>query len=315
MSASFDSAGPHARIATDSPRDRFTLRLFDRLWGEYRRRVSYVQMYEQMLRLHGATFVNDHIAFRTIATQSPGTGIHSLSRIFEALGYRSAGVYQFEDKHLGAIHLQHPNSEFPKLFVSELKTWEFDDESQAIVTRSLARHRPPIDDMDLTALHRLTADIDDALLDRLFAFFSELPWPPPEKNDVVALNAATQYGAWVLVHGYSVNHFTSSIGSHGVPSLDTIEKTIAALQQAGVPMKPEIEGDARSKLRQTATEAVMTEVTVAVQGVTTTMPWSYAYFELAQRDWMTDPESGQRYRFEGFLGAQATNLFEMTRVK
>jgi hypothetical protein len=45
------------------------------------------------------------------------------------------------------------------------------------------------------------------------------------------------------------------------------------------------------------------------------MPWSYAYFELSQRDWQTDPTSGQRTRFEGFLGPQATNLFEMTRLK
>ena len=45
------------------------------------------------------------------------------------------------------------------------------------------------------------------------------------------------------------------------------------------------------------------------------MPWSYAYFELAQRDEHIDPASGKRVRFEGFLGPQATNLFEMTRVK
>jgi hypothetical protein len=45
------------------------------------------------------------------------------------------------------------------------------------------------------------------------------------------------------------------------------------------------------------------------------MPWSYAYFELAQRDPLLDPATGKQQRFEGFLGPQATNLFEMTRVK
>jgi hypothetical protein len=45
------------------------------------------------------------------------------------------------------------------------------------------------------------------------------------------------------------------------------------------------------------------------------MPWTYAYFELAQRDTVLDPATGKQVRFEGFLGPQATNLFEMTRVK
>jgi hypothetical protein len=100
-----------------------------------------------------------------------------------------------------------------------------------------------------------------------------------------------------------------------VAALDDIEKTIAALQKAGIPMKAEIEGERGSKLRQTATEAVKIDVEVVDQGVPAKMPWSYAYFELAQRDTVTDPTTGKKVRFEGFLGPQATNLFEMTRLK
>jgi hypothetical protein len=33
-------------------------------------------------------------------------GIFSISRLFEALGYRAAECYNFEDKHLGAIYYQ-----------------------------------------------------------------------------------------------------------------------------------------------------------------------------------------------------------------
>jgi hypothetical protein len=308
--------GPHRRITAESARDRFALELFDRLWEQYRSRVSYVQMYEEVIRRHGGTFVNDHIAFRTIATQSPSDGIHSLSRIFEALGYRAAGTYSFEDKHLGAIHLQHANSSFPKLFISELKTWELDEASRKIIARTTASHRPPISDSELVALRGLTEERQfPPLLDRVCASITELPWQPPEKDDVLRLNQTSQYGAWVLVHGYNVNHFTSLINSHGVDALSDIERTIAALSEAGIPMKAEIEGEAGSKLRQTSTEAVKIEVPVSESGRRSTMPWTYAYFELAQRDWTIDPQSGRRYRFEGFLGAQATNLFEMTRVK
>src|SRR6185295_9932850 len=110
-----------------------------------------------------------------------------------------------------------------------------------------------------------------------------LPWILAAKEDVAALNKTSQYAAWVLVHGYNVNHFTSLINSHGVAALDDIEKTIAALQKAGIPMKTEIEGARGTKLRQTATEAAMVDVPVREGGTVTKMPWTYAYFELAER--------------------------------
>src|SRR5690242_8656339 len=113
--------GPHQGIASSDPREKFTADLFDRLWDVYRGRVAYVQQYESVVRNHGATFFNDHIAFRTFAAQRPLTGIASLSRVFEALGYRPAGVYQFDDKHLNATHYQHSNDQFPKVFISELR--------------------------------------------------------------------------------------------------------------------------------------------------------------------------------------------------
>ena len=116
--------GPHQAIAAADDRERFTEELFDTLWKRYRKRVDYVTRYEQVIEQASATFVNDHIAFRTFAGQSPLTGMSAVSRIFEALGYRPAGCYEFPNKHLNAIHYQHPNSEFPKIFISELKTWE-----------------------------------------------------------------------------------------------------------------------------------------------------------------------------------------------
>ncbi len=308
--------GPHARVAAETPRERFTLELFDRLWNSYRERVTYVQTYESVVRQRGGTFVNDHIAFRTLATQQAGTGMHSLSRIFEALGYVAAGCYQFADKSLSAIHYQHPHPQFPKLFISELKSWELPAEDREAITQAMASHRPPISEEELARLHRLSNPAEfPLLLDRLENWFTELPWELPQRNAVETLNRVSQYGAWVLVHGYRVNHFTSLVNSHGVAALENLEGIIAAMVQAGVPMKAEIEGEPGSRLRQTATEAVKSEVQVREGEKRVAMPWSYAYFELAERNWETDPVTGNRVRFEGFLGPQATNLFEMTRVK
>lgn len=309
--------GPHQAIQLADHRERFLAELFDRLWDVYRSRVSYVRTYEEVVKSRQATFVNDHIAFRTFASQRPLTGIATISRIFEALGYRAAGVYQFEDKHLGAIHFQHPNFQFPKLFISELKVWELKSGAERI-EKYVARHREPIDTTSLANLLKAN-ELTDAqrrqLLERTIAQFTELPWPLPEKNDVVELNKVSQYAAWVLVHGYNVNHFTSLVNSHGIESLNSLEKTIDALQQAGVPMKSEIEGEVGSKLRQSATEAVTIDVDVLDAGKPTKSPWSYAYFELAERNNYLDPATGKQTRFEGFLGPQATNLFEMTRLR
>jgi len=311
------STGPHRAIPVSTAREKFCAELFDRLWDRYRQRVSYVQTYEKVIREAGATFMNDHIAFRTFATQQPLAGISTISRIFEALGYRAAGSYHFDDKQLSAIHFQHANQQFPKLFISELRVWELPADARGIIERTVRSHRPPIGGEALSALSALDRDGKPAaeLMPGVVAQFEQLPWLLPAREDVEKLNKVSQYAAWVLVHGYNVNHFTSLINSHGVPALETIEKTIAALQKAGVPMKKEIEGEPGSKLRQSSTEAVTIDVDVHDRGMPAKMPWTYAYFELAQRDAVNDPGTGKKVRFEGFLGPQATNLFEMTRVK
>lgn len=311
---SADLAAPHQVVDIADERERFLVDLFDALWTEYRSRVSYVRKYEEVVARHGGTFFNDHIAFRTLARQRPQVGVVTLSRLFEALGYVPANCYQFPDKHLRSIHYQHSNPRLPKLFITEMQTWRLTSTAQEIVAKTLANHPDPFADEDLTDLSNGSDPTDthrQALLDSARRWFSQPRWPMPKMSDITAVNRESQFAAWVLVHGYRVNHFTALVNSHGVEALDDIEKTVAALREAGVPMKAEIEGAKGSKLRQTATEAVMTDV-VAADGV---FPWTYAYFEIAERGTVVDPETGRTGRFEGFLGPQATQLFEMTKVK
>jgi hypothetical protein len=311
------NSGPHHALNSKNASERFVLNLFDRLWEKYRSRVSYVNNYETLIQESGASFFNDHIALRTFCSQNPLAGISSISRIFEALGYRAADCYNFEDKHLNAIYFQHPQPTFPKVFISELRTWELKPSSKHIIHGALKTHRTNLPESFLADLHHLETKSEssrESLLDEAVEFFHELPWHLPEKSDLLELNLDSQYAAWVLIHGYNVNHFTSLINSHKVPALDNIEKTTKALLNSGVPMKKEIEGARGSKLRQTATEAVVIDVSVLENGKLTTMPWTYAYFELAQRDTFKDLGTGKLLRYEGFLGPQATNLFDMTKI-
>lgn len=317
-----DSLGsPHCGITPSDARERFALRFLDALWTEYRQRVSYVRDYEEVVKAAGGTFENDHIAFRTIASQDPLTGIATLARVFEALGYQPAGSYQFLDKHLSSLHFQHPSPGFPKIFISELRVWELAADMRETLWKYTSQNPQNVANEDLATVfalqgHSVTKLPEDAegLLKRLTARFFQRPWQAPEHHHVEAVNKVSQFGAWVLVHGYAVNHFTALVNSHGVSTLDDIEKTINAMRNYGVPMKYEIEGERGSKLRQSATEAVKMQVPVTENGKETTAPWTYAYFEIAERGEVTDPETGRSGRFEGFLGPQATQLFEMTRV-
>jgi len=314
----YELSPPHREIKAASRRERFTLDLFDTLWRHYRDRVVHVRTYERIVHEAGAMFVNDHIAFRTFACQNPSVGIASVARIFEALGYSAGAIYSFPDKHVGSIYYQHPNPGFPKLFISELKTWELSQKGRRIISHAVQSHRPPMDDGVIGALRdldRQPATSPVKLLKSLERYFLELPWDPPQKGDVLTVNRESQFASWVLVHGYSVNHFTALVNPHNCKTLNDIERTVEALRRAGVPMKSEIEGERGSKLRQSATEASVVNVAVRDGRKRTSMPWTYAYFEIAERGEEIHFEIRRRARFEGFLGSQATNLFEMTRFE
>jgi len=309
---------PHQQIKVQNDKERFLVELFDTLYTRYRDRMEYVQKYELVVQQHGGTFVNDHIAFRTLAAEKPALGIFMISRIFEALGYTSANCYEFPDKHFSSIHYQHPNPQFPKLFITQLKTWELSQRARAIIQKSIKTHRPHLSDANLASLYNLekVSPAERTRLIRLMVrYFEELPWELPQKKDVQELDQESQFAAWVLVNGYDVNHFTASINSHGVDSLADIEKTVDAMLKAGIPMKKDIEGERGTKLRQSSTEAMVVPVPVRDGTRTAQIPWTYAYFEIAERPLMKNPVTGAMERFEGFLGGQATNLFDMTKLK
>ncbi|AGY59919.1 DUF1338 domain-containing protein [Gloeobacter kilaueensis] len=280
----------------------FARALWERLWKRYQQRVSYARVYQEMIEQAGGTVANDHIAFRSLRLSSGGQdfGIGYLERFIEPLGYVAAGEYVFSGQHLCARHYQHPEQEaleLPKLFVSELL----------------------VDDLSEPAALAIRAAVEGATLvqtartlEEYEAVFSR-PWQPPRRSAIEVVNSASQYGAWVLLHGYAVNHFTGYVNRQNTERYFDIESTAQGLAERGVPMKSVIEGDWGSGLRQTATRAVSEPVTVLDDGGRPVeIPWTYAYYEIAERGTI-EVAPGRRERFDGFLGPQAKNLFEMTR--
>jgi hypothetical protein len=297
--------------------------LWQRLWQEYRQRVPYARIYEQMIAAAGGTIANDHIAFRTLrmTIQQQGyrmqLGIPYLAKLVEALGYEAAGDYHFPAQSLYARHYCHPEQatyDLPKLFISELIVEALPDPMAALIQESVQGGDFP--GLPLATIATQTASADPQALFPQLANIFRRPWSPPLQSAVEKVNVVSQYGAWVMLHGYSVNHFTGYVNRHQTEIYRTIAQTVAGLVQLGVPMKTQLEGSIESGLCQTATQAVTEPVWVQDDATAALIqiPWSYAYYEIAERYHLQN-SSGMPVLFEGFLTAQAQQLFEMTKTR
>jgi hypothetical protein len=285
--------------------------LWEKLWQDYSRRVAYARTYQKMIEEAGGAIANDHIAFRSLRLNvgDINLGIPYVASIAEVLGYEAAGEYEFRDRHIYARHYRHRDRvDLPKLFISELIVEAFPDSIVEKIEATVSSDRF----FDLKTL-KMKANSDEAIASTLQTVFTR-PWQPPKRSIVEAINQVSQYGAWVLLHGYSVNHFTGYINRQNSDRYRDIETTASGLADRGIPMKDAIEGSRGSGLRQTATQAVTEMVAVwdDAKGELTEIPWTYAYYEIAERNFV-EVASGQSVLFEGFLDAQAQNLFEMTR--
>lgn len=305
--------------------------LWTKLWENYSARVSYAQTYQQMITAAGGTVANDHIAFRSLrlVIDSPegkkNLGIDYVAGIAEALGYSVAGEYTFPEQKLYARHYRHPEQDsfnLPKLFISELIVDELPEAIATLIyqTVSSAQDQSSVRLLDVQTIKKLispaaTKSETELTASQLQLLVFTRPWSAPLRSVVEAVNTVTQYGAWVLLHGYAVNHFTGYINRQNTPQYPDIESTARGLASRGVPMKAEIEGSRSSGLRQTATFAVTEMVSVRddTSGEVIHIPWTYAYYEIAERA-LVEVAPGQQALFDAFLGSNAQNLFEMTRI-
>jgi hypothetical protein len=291
----------------------FISHLFSLLWQDYINRVSYARIYQQMIINAGGNIANDHIAFRSLrlAVDSQAgkinLGIDYLGQIFASLGYVVSGEYDFAKTHLYARHYSHPQQEeldLPKLFISELIVDKLPDNIREIIQQTVTN----------SSSFPQFNEFNELELNQLSQIFTR-PWKPPFCSVIEKVNKVTQYGAWVLLHGYAVNHFTGYVNYQQTSKYPDIDSTAAGLANLGVPMKAEIEGDISCGLRQTATQAV-TEFVTAIDDKTDAeinIPWTYAYYEIAQR-YPVEVAPGKHQLFDGFLGKNAQKLFEMTHL-
>lgn len=261
--------------------------VFNTLWKNYTLQNPSAQAIHDLFTKENEQVINDHIAFRTF--DDPRMNIKVLSKKFIKLGYEQKGEYKFEDKHLNAIHLEHPTIEnAPRVFISELILSEFSEEFQKTVKRRInSVGNAYYADPDL--IHKGSV------------------WGKPSYADYQFLRKESEYAAWLYIHGFRPNHFTVSINA--LKKYNTIEKVNQFIKDSGYEMNTtggEIKGVPESFLQQSSTLAEM--IQMEFEEGTYEVPACFYEFAIRYPD-----ANGQL--FSGFIAANANKIFDSTNFR
>jgi hypothetical protein len=295
--------------------------LINNLWQQYTRRVSYASLYAEMVNERGGKVVHDHLAFRSFNTNTgeQPAGTRAFGHLLEMLNYRRSGKYKFPKMMASAVHYEHPDPLLPKIFVSQLEVDELPVWAQKIIKATVFDTPYLLSDQAIELMNILnsqgsiTNEAAEILTEELTGYFRR-PWELPPREDLLKINDVSQYAAWTLLHGNSVNHFAAFTNLQHVPEWPDIEATCMAMAKAGIPMKDELEGEKGSILRQSATQAVKETISFSnEEGDIEEMDWTYAYYEFTERGYVISDE-GEKL-FTGFISDQATHLFKMTQTR
>ncbi|MFW5821228.1 MAG: DUF1338 domain-containing protein [Bacteroidota bacterium] len=258
--------------------------IFDRLWIDYTALNPSTGKIFDLFAKEGETIVNDHIAFRTF--DDPRVNIDVIARPFTERGYRPAGKYEFENKHLFAKHFELPeDSSAPRVFISQLKRADFSKTLQDIIKKT-------VDSIPRNLLNSESLIFSGGFVDN------------PEYSVYEALKQESEYAAWLYVFGFRANHFTISVNH--LNKYDKLEKVNQFLKENGFILNTsggEIKGTKEQLLRQSSTLADI--VDVDFESGSYSIP--ACYYEFAQRY-----RDGNGKLFSGFIAKSADKIFEST---
>ena len=256
--------------------------LLDKMWDDYTTMNPQALQIYQLFQEQGDQVQNDHIALRTF--NHPTVNIDVLAQPFLDSGYTYQQDYHFTEKKLYAKHYQHPDEQYPKIFISELKLEAFDEEVQTMV-------------------QELIDQIPEGKPQE-FDFCSQgRPWDV-SYDTYEQLRTKSEYAAWMAAHGYRPNHFTVFVNK-----LNTLNDIIAVnefIKGAGFQLNDsggEVKGSPEVFLEQSSTLAD----TVEVEFSDGPQLVPACYYEFAQRYPMPNGEL-----YQGFVATSADKIFEST---
>jgi hypothetical protein len=266
--------------------------LFGKIWADYiafnpkaKHVYDLILKHEQAFDPSVLEIKNDHVAYRTYDL-SP-INMDALGAVFESHGYKKCDRYLFHDKKLIAFHWEHPDSQLPKVFISELETTKLSPLVQDIAKRAAA------------SVSQASVKKDDFL-------WSRRPWKASYKTYQELLKES-EYAAWMYAFGFRSNHFTISVNA--LKSFKDLQSLNSFVKESGYPLNTsggEIKGVPTDLLEQSSTLAEKAQV--AFEEGTFEIP--ACYYEFARR-WPAS--NGQLYG--GFLAANADKIFESTNAR
>lgn len=256
--------------------------LLDKMWKDYTHMNPQALKIYKLFLERGDRVQNDHIALRTF--NHPKVNVDVLARPFLEGGYEYKQDYHFPEKKLYAKHFEHPDEQMPKIFISELKLEEFDQDVQS-------------------AVNDLVGQVPDDLLQRYDFCSLGRPWEVSYKT-YEQLRQKSEYAAWMAAHGYRPNHFTVYVNT--LNSFENIREVNEFIKKQGFKMNDsggEVKGSKEVFLEQSSTLAD----TVEVDFTDGKHKVPACYYEFAQRYPLPN---GKMY--QGFVATSADKIFEST---
>lgn len=256
----------------------------------------------------GGQVCYDHFAFRTFNVDN--CGISALAQFFIDFGYVARGELSFPAKHLRALWFSPPqhllncdgegvNGPLPRIFISELLVDKLSPEAQAIIKKYTS------------------ISSSGSKYAALASVLGSLTWPTPLFSDYQQLARESEYAAWTLVNGYSLNHLTISVHrlKSDVQKIGKLNEFIQSnkfkLNTEGGILKVSPDGG----LQQSSTVADSMVFHFA-EGVSESVPASY--IEFAERLVLPEYENLpankilELHRRDGFEVGNADKIFEST---
>jgi hypothetical protein len=263
--------------------DISALKLFlQNMWQDYCHMTPEAHSIYKTLTQNGETIQNDHIALRTF--NHPKLGIKSLAQHFTKYGYIEKGEYFFTEKKLYAKHYEHPHSDLPKIFISELEL----DKVSAFVRETM---------------NALVENISEQNIDHENFVFGGKYWNT-FFSTYEKLALESEYASWVYAYGFRPNHFTVSINH--LKNFKDIQKLNVFIKDRGYKLNAsggEIKGTPAELLEQSSTMAKAALVQFA-DGIYSIPA---CYYEFAKRYPMSNGEL-----YQGFIAKSADKIFEST---
>ncbi len=257
-------------------------RLFEQIWQDFRTRLCPSAEGVQALFSgnDGRKNVlrNDHIALRTFDLSA--INLNAMASVFCGLGFEEKDAYFFPQKRLVARYFEHPDAQFPKIFISELTLAECSTTLQSIVKRMVGDYS-------------FTGE----------TFYLGRPWRL-RYSDYQTLLEESEYAAWVAAHGFGANHFT--LDANIMRQFTSLEEVNSHLESAGYELNSmggKIKGSAAVFLEQSSTMADE----VIVKFDEGNFPILGGFYEFALRHRLPN---GAYY--QGFVEASADKIFQST---